>query len=169
MPLVAKDKLIVQGTIRDKTDACDMAVITNASGTTRNTPAFVFFPTYCDYSLLPASCTYGYIGESDRYWYYVYACYVLYKSSGTFEALDDIALLKQIKSKRVKVVAGKDRKEVEKDVIDLDSLHPELKDESGKFIDAGNMIGFLIGVCKKLVDRIEKLEAEIANIKRERI
>jgi hypothetical protein len=72
-------QLIVTDQIRDNTDTCQMAKIVLASGTSRNMPAWVFFPTYSDYSLLPTTSNYGYIGESDQYWYMMYSRYYYYK------------------------------------------------------------------------------------------
>jgi len=72
-------RLTVTDQIRDNTNTYQMAKILSASGTSRNTPAWVFFPTSCNYSLLPATSDYGYIGESDRYWYMMYSYVYYYK------------------------------------------------------------------------------------------
>lgn len=44
----------------------------------------MFFPAYSDYSLIPTSSNYGFIGESDRYWWYIYVNNLRYKNSSTF-------------------------------------------------------------------------------------
>jgi len=122
-----------------------------------------------DPCLRSTAAMYGTIGDPTNYLFRICSCYVFYKYLSSFEALDDVAILKQMKPKREKRLKGNKKVEVEEEVIDLNTVHPALKDETGELVDLGALTGFLIGVCKKLVDRIEKLEAEIANIKRERI
>ena len=41
---------------------------------------------------------------------------------------------------------------------------PHVLDESGEFIDAGKLNGFLIGVLKQLVKRVEKLEKVVVQL-----
>lgn len=72
-------RLTVTDQIRDNSNTYQMAKIVRYSGTSRNTPAWVFFPTNQDFSLLPATSNFGYIGETDRYWYYIYARTLYYK------------------------------------------------------------------------------------------
>jgi hypothetical protein len=76
-------RLIVTDQIRDSSDAYQMAKIVPSSGTTRNTPAFVFFPATSDWSLLPTSAGWGFIGEEDRYWFKMYSSYYYYKTAPT--------------------------------------------------------------------------------------
>jgi len=64
------------GDIYAGTSSYKLMTFKQASGTTRDTPAVKFFPTLSDWALLPASSDYGYIGESDRYWYMTHSNYV---------------------------------------------------------------------------------------------
>jgi hypothetical protein len=68
-------RLTVTDQIKDNSDTYQMARILRYSGTSRNTPAWVFFPATSDYSLLPTTSDYGYIGESDRRWWQLWSTY----------------------------------------------------------------------------------------------
>jgi hypothetical protein len=63
-----------------------------------------------------------------------------------------------MKPKKVKVKKGKNKVEVDEEIIDPETIDPRMKDESGEFLDLGGTLGFLIGVGKRLISRIEQLE-----------
>ena len=100
----------------------------------------------------------SFCGLSDHYWNAVYAGYLLYKTShGTFDALDDLALVKNYKVKTVDVTT-KRGEIIQREVIDDSSLE-FLQDEDG-FYSPSSVNGFLLGCVKALVHRVEKLEKE---------
>ncbi len=55
--------------------------------------------------------------------------------------------------------------EEERLVVDMDTLPPELKDESGKFIHVGNMASLALGAIRMLAEKVEKLEAELEQLR----
>jgi len=84
----------------------------------------------------------------------VYATNLRYHTSlSTFDAIDDLAVLKQIKT-----ISDKDGKAI----IDPESI-THLKDEGG-FYDSAKMDGWHISVQKKLLDRIELLETKLSRL-----
>jgi hypothetical protein len=116
---------------------------------------FVFFSF--NTNVIPATTNSYSCGHSSRYWQKVYAGTYYGKNTSIqyFDALDDLALLKNHKVKKVM----KDGVEVE--VVDVDSL-PHLKpdeEDASEFYDTGKMHGYLIGCMKALLLRLEKLEA----------
>jgi len=72
-------------------------------------------------------------------------------SIASFDEYDDIALLKAVKT---------NKKEKGKLVVDKDTLHPEIKSPDG-LVKVGALQGFLLCTLKKLVERVEQLEAYI--------
>ena len=110
---------------------------------------------------------YGYIGNSTYYWYALFARYVRYKTLSSFEHLDDISMLKKITTtveEIEEIVKGKKvKKKIE--VWDRKTM-PHVLDESGEFIDAGKLNGFLIGVLKQLVEKVEILEARLKTLEK---
>ncbi|MGD6808111.1 MAG: hypothetical protein ACQCN3_00270 [Candidatus Bathyarchaeia archaeon] len=71
---------------------------------------------------------------------------------GSYDALDDLSIIKNTKSKRVKF------ENVERDVLDFSNMSfLQLDNES---ISINNAIGFLFGVCKSLALALEKIETE---------
>ena len=93
----------------------------------------------------------GLIGNSTYFWKYIYVNHLLYKDQATFDSFDDIALMKNIKSKQ----------EDGKDVIDKTTLPKEISD--GEFINANSLNGLLIGSIKALITRVETLEGQLNN------
>ena len=84
----------------------------------------------------------------------VYATNLKYHSSlSSFDAIDDLEVLKKIKT-----ISDKEGK----DVIDPESI-TYLKDEGG-FYDAAKVDGWHISVQKKLLERIEMLETKLSQL-----
>lgn len=125
--------------------------------------------------IIPATSNYGYVGMSGYYFYTVYANYVYYKVLGAFDALDDLGMIKRMKTHPTK----KDR--AGRAVIDEDTIPDEIRafepeerrDHTGKmtetvgykpFIDAGALSGLLLGAVKQLLEKVEKLEEKIAKM-----
>jgi len=110
---------------------------------------------------------YGYLGNSSYYWYALFANYVRYKTLSSFEQLNDIELLKNIKTtveEVEEVVDGKTIK-VQREVWEKKTMQHVL-DESGEFIDAGKLNGFFVGVLKQLVEKIELIEEKLSKLER---
>jgi hypothetical protein len=111
-------------------------------------------------------------GGAGLYWYAVYShyYYAQYTSFLSFQHHDDIALIKNIKSKIVKepsmqrqikkgqeiLVQGKSMK---KEVWDIDSLPEEVKE--GEFIKTEVLHGLTIGALKQLIEKVEILEQKV--------
>jgi len=77
------------------------------------------------------------------------------KAIGNFDSLDDLGIIKSIKSIRVKSEADG----VERDVVDFSNL--EFLQTDKENISVNNTIGFLLGVCKFLALKVDELEAKI--------
>lgn len=84
--------------------------------------------------------------------------YLRYKNLGSFDALPDLQLAKNYKTKTIT------EQGIEREVIDKDSL-PFLRPEKGDFFDAGKVNGFLLGCVKQLAQEIDLLKTEIATLK----
>lgn len=97
----------------------------------------------------PANVNTGYCGTSVYYWQGGYFNDLRYKTIGLFDMIDDIQALKNIKA---------NQRDPTK--IDLSSLPLPVHNDEG-FVDSGNMTGFIIGTIKKLLTRIEELEAKV--------
>jgi hypothetical protein len=77
------------------------------------------------------------------------------KTIGSYDSLDDLGIIKNIKSIRVKSeIDG-----IARDVVDFSKL--EFLQIDKESISINNTIGFLIGVCKFLALKIDELEAKI--------
>jgi hypothetical protein len=97
-------------------------------------------------------------GTNTQYWEGVWADYLKYHSAcSVFDALDDLALVKNYKSKKMI-----DKNGLEIDVIDPNSL-PHLLDENG-FHDPARDTGFLLGCVKQLIQRNETLVLRIEKL-----
>lgn len=102
--------------------------------------------------LFPEESDEGAVGTTSRYWNCVAANSVWYKALGQFDVLDDLALIKRIRSN------GKtDEKGIP--LADPESLPPGVA-ENG-LINAGHLMGLLIGALKQLAAKVELLEGEI--------
>jgi len=108
-------------------------------------------------NLLPWTVNYGNIGSNTQYWGSGWFNYLRYKNLSIFDALDDLALVKQYTTKSIV------EDDVEREVVDLETL-PIVKADGADFVDSGKLGGFLLGCVKKLVLRVEKLEAELKNL-----
>ncbi len=108
-------------------------------------------------SIYPLQSNNGFCGFNNYYWSAVYANYLLYHTShGSFDALDDLSLVRNYKTKtEQRTIKGQT---VEVEVIDDESL-TFLRTEEG-FYESATSIGFLLGCVKALVLRLEKLEQE---------
>jgi hypothetical protein len=101
---------------------------------------------------MPPAADEGAVGTTSQYWNCVAANSVWYKALGQFDALDDLALIKRFKT------SGKtDGKGVP--LVDSESLPPEVT-ENG-LINAGHLMGLLIGAVKQLAARVEALEKRL--------
>ena len=97
-------------------------------------------------------------GEDEYRWWKGYFDYCYAFEFPTSDALDDLALVKQYKSKTVK---GKDETgaTVVREVVDYKSLS-FLADSKGNW-NLGYTCGFLLGCIKQLVQRLEIIENEL--------
>jgi len=146
-----------------------MIMFKTSSGITGyEVPCLELFDPAWEGLIIPKTVGYGFIGVPDRYFHASYTDYVFYKNLNSFESLDDIKILKQMKSKTIKKKKGIKKIEVEEEIIDPETIHPRMKDESETFLDLGATLGFVIGVCKRLVERIENLEEEVSKLRRQK-
>lgn len=107
-----------------------------------------------------AANTYG-IGSGSHYWAGV-VCQTIYRRyESSFDALDDLGLIKQYKTKTI-IKDG-----IEQEVIDIESL-PHLRADAKpddpelvNFWDENKVSGFMMGCIKALVLRTEKLEEQL--------
>ncbi len=105
--------------------------------------------------------TYG-CGTGTFYWSGV-VCETIYRhSESSFDALDDIALLKQYRTKKII-----DKNGLEREVIDIETL-PFLKADPtpedpnlSDFWDESRVSGFLLGCVKQLALKVEQLEKQL--------
>lgn len=108
--------------------------------------------------VMPAEEDTYYFGEDEFRWQagYFNLCHAF--DFPTRDALDDLALAKDYKTK---TVTRKDKSgaAVEKEVIDYQSL-PFLADDKGNW-SLGDTCGFLLGCVKKLVLKVEELEKRL--------
>ena len=102
------------------------------------------------------------LGDSTEYFDRIYAGTYYGKTTTiqSFQKHDDIALVKAIKSKHI--VRGKSDKSMkeaeEADVLDAESLPAEIRD--GDFVIEGGLASLALGAIKKLIERVEALEAK---------
>jgi hypothetical protein len=110
-------------------------------------------------ALLPEGANAVNIGTNILYFGSVWANYLKYRTSCTqFDALDDLALVKNYKSRK------EDLNGTEIDVIDMEKSFPFLVDDKG-FKDPAQIAGFLLGCVKQLVLRVEAVEARLRDVK----
>lgn len=111
-----------------------------------------------DYGIHPPTSNVYHSGLDSAYWNCVWANYLKYHTSCTaFDSLDDLALIKNYKVKKML------KDGVETDVIDEDSLG-FLRDVKG-FHSMDRDVGFLLGCVKQLVHRVETLEKQVKEAK----
>jgi len=102
--------------------------------------------------LFPETSNTGAVGTTSKYWNCIAGNGVWYKALGQFDALDDLALIKRIRGN------GKvDEKGMP--LVDPESL-PEQVRENG-LINAGALMGLLIGAVKQLAAKVELLEKKV--------
>jgi hypothetical protein len=106
---------------------------------------------------MPPGADQGAVGTTSQYWNCIAGNSVWYKTLGQFDMLDDLALIKKIRSN------GKvDKRGIA--LADPESLPPEVT-ENG-LINAGHLMGLLIGAVKQLAAKVESLEKELQKAKR---
>ncbi len=90
------------------------------------------------------------VGTSTNYWGKMYANTYYGKSTSisSFDRYDDLAYIKKMQTK---IVDGKE-------IFDVDDLPPEVKDESGHFVDNSALTGYMLGCIKALAEKVDKLE-----------
>jgi hypothetical protein len=112
-----------------------------------------------------ANDTYS-LGNGSYYWHGLVANYVYYKNLSSFDALDDLALLKKYTVEKKTVKQGDE--EIEIDVIAHDSLDflKRLKENDSEedFWDGGKVMGYLLGCLKSEVLAREKLEQTVKEL-----
>jgi hypothetical protein len=102
--------------------------------------------------------------STNYYWSSIWGNYLKYHHECTgFDALDDLALVKNYRIKTVTKVDPMTKQEYQEEVIDPESLS-FLRDEAG-FAEPAKDIGFLLGCIKALVMRLETLESEVDRVK----
>ena len=87
------------------------------------------------------------LGNSVKYWSYIYVNHLRFKDWSLFQRHDDVKLLRQIKSK------------VGSEEVDIDTVPEEIKEEG--FINLGAATGLLTGAIIQLADRVGELEKKI--------
>ncbi|MDI6905258.1 MAG: hypothetical protein QMD13_07215 [Candidatus Bathyarchaeia archaeon] len=95
----------------------------------------------------------GQVGNTTTYWNCIAGNSVWYKALGQFDMLDDLALIKSIRG-------NGETDEKGMPLADNESLPPEVT-ENG-LINAGALMGLLIGAVKQLTAKVETLEKELA-------
>jgi hypothetical protein len=101
---------------------------------------------------MPPAADQGAVGTTSQYWNCIAGNSVWYKALGQFDALDDLALIKKIRANGKVDERGMP-------LADPESL-PEQVTENG-LINAGALMGLLIGAVKQLVAKVESLEKEL--------
>jgi hypothetical protein len=105
---------------------------------------------------MPPAADQGAVGTTSQYWNCIAGNSVWYKALGQFDMLDDLALIKKIRSN------GKvDKRGIA--LADPESLPPEVT-ENG-LINAGHLMGLLIGAVKQLAAKVEALEKRLEKVK----
>jgi len=99
--------------------------------------------------LFPETSDTGAVGTTAKYWNCIAGNSVWYKALGQFDTLDDLAIIKKIRGNRKADKNGMS-------LVDPESL-PEQVTENG-LINAGALMGLLIGAVKQLAAKVEALE-----------
>jgi len=131
-------------------------------------------------TLRPLTGNYSYLGTSTYYFNSLYAYNVRYKSLASFDALDDIGLLRRIKAHPAKKDPKSGLPEADwstvpdeikaweiEDTIDNEGVLQQPKGIHD-FIDAGALTGLLIGAVKQLADKIDELTVRIATLEQKK-
>jgi hypothetical protein len=104
------------------------------------------------------------IGQQNNHWGIIWVDYVRYdENSQSFDALDDLALVKNYSTKIVKESDGNGG-EIDVEVIDIKESLPHLLDGNGMRSPARD-IGYLLGCAKFTAKEIDRLKQEIADLK----
>jgi hypothetical protein len=113
--------------------------------------------------LMPGGTTRA-IGQQNNHWGIIWVDYVRYdENSQSFDALDDLALVKNYSTKIVKESDGNGG-EIDVEVIDIKESLPHLLDGNGMRSPARD-IGYLLGCAKFTAKEIDRLKQEIADLK----
>jgi hypothetical protein len=126
---------------------------------------------YSWYSILPnTDPSYSSLGDSKRYWQYLWANYVKYKHLDSFQHHNDIDIIKDIRYKkitRLQVDGYKNDKPIKRNenvnVWDENTMPSEVYKDG--FYDAGALQGLTIGTLKQLIEKVEDLEKQIDLLK----
>lgn len=102
--------------------------------------------------LFPETSDTGAVGTTSKYWNCIAGNSVWYKALGQFDTLDDLAIIKKIRGNRKADKNGMS-------LVDSESL-PKQVTENG-LINAGALMGLLIGAVKQLAAKVEALEKEL--------
>ena len=118
--------------------------------------------------LSPSSAGACNLGTSSSYFHQMFANIVRYKSIDSFDHIEDLEAIKNIKIKEVEMdgpedIDSKERvvksKKIKKEVWDPETLPKQLVDKG--FIDSGGLTGLLIGALKEMITKVEDLEAKV--------
>jgi hypothetical protein len=101
---------------------------------------------------MPPAADQGAVGTTSQYWNCIAGNSVWYKALGQFDMLDDLALIKKIRANGKVDERGMP-------LADPESLPPEVT-ENG-LINAGHLMGLLIGAVKQLAAKVEVLEKRL--------
>ncbi len=124
----------------------------------KNSGAILYFQTYTTTGgILPSTGGYYTLGSSSNDWSYVYANYLRYDVNCVeYDALDDLALVKSHKSK--KIIDKQSGEEIT--VIDMKESFPFLLADDNH-IAHEKLQGYMLGCVKALVLRVEALENQL--------
>jgi hypothetical protein len=124
----------------------------------KNDGAILYFQTYTSTGgILPSTGGYYTLGSSSNDWSYVFANYLRYDvNCEEYDALDDLALVKNHKSK--KIIDKQSGEEIT--VIDMKESFPFLLADDNH-IAHEKLQGYMLGCVKALVLRIEALENQL--------
>jgi hypothetical protein len=123
---------------------------------------------YSSYNFFPYANNDGNLGGNgagtNYYWGSVWANYLKYHTSNTaFDSLDDLALVKNYKTKTETITNTVTKESVDVEVVDIENSLPHLLDEDG-FRDPARDVGFLLGCAKFSALKIDELEAKITDL-----
>ena len=118
------------------------------------------------HSIVPSASNTYTLGASSQYWSNLYAYTVSYHTLTAFDAYDDIALLKAIKTTTKTDKDGNCMAVLDIDTFPEGAKHTETTESGEKvsFFDAGGVAGLALCTSKRLLDRIELLEDRLMKL-----
>ncbi|MDD4986740.1 MAG: hypothetical protein PHQ43_13385, partial [Dehalococcoidales bacterium] len=122
------------------------------------------------HSIVPSASNTYTLGASSQYWSNLYAYTVSYHTLTAFDAYDDIALLKAIKTTTKTDKDGNCMAVLDIDTFPEGAKHTETTESGEKvsFFDAGGVAGLALCTSKRLLDRIELLEDRLMKLEKGR-